>query len=327
MSEGVDKNGESKETRRARNAQPHNRAARREYARSQHGRAVQRAAQERYRATNPEKISAQHAAREKHGESSAESHKCAVCGARAEHKHHHKGYGDGAATSVRWLCQKHHVKAHHPKSNITEKNMSTIFQDILKKNITGIEESELRDAMGAAGVGAGSPPPGLAIASVAELAPEAPASGHLEGAPSAQAVDASPELSGAAVGEPGALGAVPPGAEGAPMMKGVMSGIFAGRMFIDSSEDERIVALMQKGGGYIAPEAARDPRSVLTRAKMCKACNSPSPELLKACPKCGADMEKGEAQGVLTLGAPVRLPFGVPLRKAYASLDGSLKIG
>ncbi len=110
---------ESPEARRERNAEPENRAARREYMRSEAGREANRKAKENYRERHPDRVRAHDAARSEHG--SAAGHKCASCGKPAKHKHH-ASYKD---SKVRWLCHTCHVKAHHPKSDLGEKSMTT----------------------------------------------------------------------------------------------------------------------------------------------------------------------------------------------------------
>jgi hypothetical protein len=126
----IDKGGEeSAADRRERNAKPEHRAARREYMKTPEGRAANRKAQENYRAKHPERVAAQHTARSEHGESSTAGHECAVCGKPAIHKHH-TDYGD--PRRVRWLCHEHHVKAHHPKSNLGEKSMHDVEMVIEK---------------------------------------------------------------------------------------------------------------------------------------------------------------------------------------------------
>lgn len=113
---------ETKADRRLRNAKSEHRAARREYMKTPEGHAVHRQAQADYRDKNPSKIAAHHAARAEHGDGPS-GHRCARCGKPAEHKHH-PDYGD--KTKVEWLCQEHHVKAHHPKSNLAEKSMNDL---------------------------------------------------------------------------------------------------------------------------------------------------------------------------------------------------------
>jgi hypothetical protein len=103
----------SKEAERRANAHPDARARRRAYMRSDKGKEANRKAQENYRENYPEKVAAQQKART-HGSS---GHKCARCGAPATHKHHTSYSGGG---EFEWLCHPHHVKAHHPKSNITK---------------------------------------------------------------------------------------------------------------------------------------------------------------------------------------------------------------
>ncbi len=110
---------EDPEARRARNAKPENRAARRDYMHSAEGQAANRKAQENYKRAHPERVDAQNKARHAVGESGGGGHKCARCGAKAEHKHHTSYGGDG--TAVKWLCHTCHVKAHHPQSNLGEK--------------------------------------------------------------------------------------------------------------------------------------------------------------------------------------------------------------
>lgn len=132
------KSDEHPDDRRERNARPHNRAARREYMKTPAGAAANRKAQENYRSSHPERVAAQHQARHAHGESGDAGHKCAVCGKPATHKHHNEGYGSGKGDRIRWLCHTHHVKAHHPKSNLgesKEKSMSNtpkVFEQIMK---------------------------------------------------------------------------------------------------------------------------------------------------------------------------------------------------
>lgn len=135
---------EHPDDRRERNAKPSNRAARREYMKTEVGRAANRKAQESYRSSHPERVQAQHEARAEHGESKDSGHKCAVCGKPATHKHHNEGYGDGDGAKIRWLCHEHHVKAHYPKSDLKEKAMietfyiSTEFKEKLNK-IFGVD--------------------------------------------------------------------------------------------------------------------------------------------------------------------------------------------
>lgn len=105
---------ETAEERRKRNAHPDNRAARREYMSTPEGRAANRKAQENYREAHPERVAAQQKARTTHGESDGSNHKCAKCDARGTHKHH----TDYSGGPVQWLCHTHHVKAHHPKSDL-----------------------------------------------------------------------------------------------------------------------------------------------------------------------------------------------------------------
>jgi hypothetical protein len=118
---------EHTDNRRKQNAQPHNRAARRAYMKTEEGRRANRTAQENYRNAHPERVQAQHEARSEHGESKGSGHKCATCGKPAMHKHHANGYGDGDGARIRWLCHEHHVKAHHPKSDLGEKSMRPSF--------------------------------------------------------------------------------------------------------------------------------------------------------------------------------------------------------
>ena len=118
---GVEK-AESAEERRKRNAHPDNRAARREYMHSEEGRAANRKAQENYRRDHPERVDAQQKARSTHGESGETNHKCAKCDAKGTHKHH-TDYNGGP---VQWLCHTHHVKAHHPKSDLGKSETSTM---------------------------------------------------------------------------------------------------------------------------------------------------------------------------------------------------------
>lgn len=108
---------ETKEARRERNARPHNRAARRAYMRSEQGRRVADRAKARYASRHPERARAQ--AHAQATQDAPESHRCKVCGKPAEHRHH-PDYGSPG--SVEWLCHTHHVKAHHPRSNLSEKS-------------------------------------------------------------------------------------------------------------------------------------------------------------------------------------------------------------
>lgn len=111
---------EDPEVRRARNAKPSNRAARREYMKTEAGRAANQKAQENYKRAHPERVKAQNAARHEHGESGDAGKKCARsgCGKAAKHKHH-PDYRD--KTKVEWLCHEHHVATHHPKSDLVKK--------------------------------------------------------------------------------------------------------------------------------------------------------------------------------------------------------------
>lgn len=79
--------------------------------RSEKGKAANRKAQENYRAKHSEKVKAQQKAR---SSGSGAGHHCQRCGKPAQHKHH-VDYGSGKFV---WLCHEHHVKAHHPKSNL-----------------------------------------------------------------------------------------------------------------------------------------------------------------------------------------------------------------
>lgn len=112
--EKADSRGRTKADRRAENAG--DRHHRRAYMASAKGKKANRKAQKNYRSSHPERYRAQQRDYEP-----AAGHKCAVCGAPAKHKHH-QGYGEKGRTV--WLCHKHHVKAHHPKSNITKASPS-----------------------------------------------------------------------------------------------------------------------------------------------------------------------------------------------------------
>lgn len=309
-----DANGESKETRRIRNARDHNRAARREYAKTPEGRAAQKRAIEKYRASNPEKVQAHERARDKDGE----GRKCARCDAKAVHKHHHKGYKTDAVT---WLCHAHHVKAHHPKSNITEKAMHELFQEILSKNIASTNgmpnEAEAQSPIAA---GAHSEPGMIGVS-----APESP--GEVS-------VDMNEKLQGQAVGEPEDIGDVAPipGSAGGDGVVGMaksteptVTGIWAHGIFFPDAFDRRVSAAMSKGN--VTPEPEIDPRSMLTKATLCKACKSAAPAFLAKCPKCGSNMKKSDVEaGSLRLGPPVRLPHGASLVTTRVYVDGSLPI-
>ncbi len=102
---------EHPDKRRERNARPHNREARKNYMKTAAGKAANNKAQRNYRSRHPERYSAQQKART----DGAGGHKCARCGKPAVHKHH-LSYDNHA--NYEWLCHTHHVKAHHPKSNL-----------------------------------------------------------------------------------------------------------------------------------------------------------------------------------------------------------------
>ena len=125
---------ETPEARRERNAKPENRAARREYMRTERGHEVNRKAQDNYKRRHPERIAAQHEARGKHGDTGDAKKSCANCGKPAEHKHH-PDYKD--TTKVRWLCHGCHVKTHHPKSDLDEAKKSTSADRGLAEQVGG----------------------------------------------------------------------------------------------------------------------------------------------------------------------------------------------
>jgi hypothetical protein len=81
---------------------------------SEKGQAANRKAQKNYRSSHPEKVKAQQKARS----AGADSGRRCKCGAPATHKHHTSYGSDGG--SIEYLCHKHHVKRHHPTSNITK---------------------------------------------------------------------------------------------------------------------------------------------------------------------------------------------------------------
>jgi hypothetical protein len=99
------------EQMRRHNAHPKARERRRLYMRSEKGKMANRKAQVTYRKTQPAKVAAQQKVR---SAGSDAGHRC-HCGKPATHKHH-TSYGGGG--KIQWLCHAHHVRAHHPKSNL-----------------------------------------------------------------------------------------------------------------------------------------------------------------------------------------------------------------
>lgn len=117
------------EAKRKQNATPEARAARAAYNR-EHGKDKHIKAQYNYRRRHPERYAAQQKA---NSESSGGSHSCKVCGKAAKHKHHTSYSGGG---KWEWLCHAHHVKRHHPKSDLG-KSMTTYAYKPLKKAMAG----------------------------------------------------------------------------------------------------------------------------------------------------------------------------------------------